>query len=72
MIKPDIKNRESAQRELMTTLRNQLKEATGGPPQAGAVDKTQALSDARAAIAAGAPRDKVIEKLKEMGITEAP
>ena len=73
VIKPDITNRESAQRELMSTLRNQLKDATStGPAKPEAVNKDQALSDARSAIAAGAPRDKVIEKLKEMGITEAP
>jgi hypothetical protein len=73
VIKPDLTNRESAQRELMTTLRNQLKDATStGSAKPEAVNKDQALSDARSAIAAGAARDKVIEKLKEMGITEAP
>jgi len=44
----------------------------GGNPQpkAPAQDKTQALSDAKAAIAAGAPRAAVIQRLKEMGINE--
>jgi hypothetical protein len=40
------------------------------PGQAPAIDKTQALSEAKAAIARGAPRAAVIQRLKEMGINE--
>jgi hypothetical protein len=72
VLKQKAANRRSAIDGISRAAGPTYKPTAESTPKAGGAEQGKMLFDARAAIQAGAPRDKVIERLRAAGITEEP